>query len=1062
MEQATFIKNGDDPNPLDTTGLCLLSLDGGGVRGLATLYVLKSIIDRLNNERMKESLAPVKPCEVFDLIGGTSTGGLIALMLGRLEMTVDECIAAYSDLAEAVFSEHRTLFPFNFTGRVKSRFDSARLESAIKLAVAQAGASETNLFNDGTERGCRTFVCSIDRDTKDMVRLRSYSLDDEPTIPATVCQAALATSAATTFFDPVSIGDRNFADGGFGANNPVDEVEGEAANIWCPETGDLKPLVKCFISIGTGNPGKEAFKDNIVGFLGETVVRIATETEATERKFIARWAKHFDEKRYFRFNVEQGLQDIGLEEYKRKGAIEAASEGYLTHMAQKLRVRDCIQNLRLKKSTAATNLSNFIAEYNGRRMLELPIKSPTKVHSTIPFERNPRFVGRAAEIDKIHDVLASETRCERVAIVGLGGVGKTQIALEFTHRLQERQLDCSVFWIPVTSVESMLEAYLEIGRQLQIPNLEREKADILRLVQLRLDEETSGRWLLVFDNADDIEMWMEKASDAGNSGNCGRRIDYLPKSKHGSILFTTRNLKAATKLAGNNFVLVGEMDDVMAKDLLQRSLFDRNLLTDDQAATDLLKKLTHLPLAIVQAACYINANGLRTLTEYTTLLDDTEENKIDLLSEDFEDLGRYRDAKNPVATTWLLSFEQIRKRDQLAADYLSFMACIDAKDIPQSLLPPAPSAKKATDAVGTLSAYSFITRHTTGQTGQTDQLLDLHRLVHLATRNWLRMEGTFEQWAATALERLEQVFPDLDHRKRSVWRTYQPHARCALELKLEGAESTRINLLWKFGKCALSYGMYRDAEKAIAQVMETRKKKLGVDHPSTLVSIDILALVYSRQGRLDAAEELNVEAMKIKKTNLGADHPDTLVSMTNLASIYWTRGRLDAAEELNVQAMKISKTIFGADHPYTLTSMGNLANTYRSQGRLDAAEELGVHVMKTLKEKLGADHPATLSSMSNLALTRKRKGQDAEAISLMRECVQRRQHVLGLNHPKYKFALSTLTRWEAEQADAGATAGRNVVENERKVLANSLPQKNKATTPIEEQVFQIRKKFRHN
>jgi hypothetical protein len=202
-----------------------------------------------------------------------------------------------------------------------------------------------------------SFVCTIDRDTKDMVRLRSYGLPDEPNIRATICQAALATSAATTFFEAVSIGDRTFADGGFGANNPVDEVEGEAANIWCSETGDLKPLAKCFISIGTGNPGKKAFEDNMIKFLSETVVHIATETEATEKKFIARWCKHFDEKRYFRFNVDQGLQNIGLDEYKKKGAIEAASEGYLTHMAQKFRVRDCIQNLRLKQSVYIEDFS---------------------------------------------------------------------------------------------------------------------------------------------------------------------------------------------------------------------------------------------------------------------------------------------------------------------------------------------------------------------------------------------------------------------------------------------------------------------------------------------------------------------------------------------------------------------------------------------------------------------------------------------------------------------------------------------------------------------------------
>jgi hypothetical protein len=195
-----------------------------------------------------------------------------------------------------------------------------------------------------------SFVCTIDRFTKRIIRLRSYSLPGELSIRPTICEAALATSATTNFFDPVSIGNRSFADGGYGANNPVEEVEGEAANKWCPETGDLKPLVKCFISIGTGNLGMDAFEDSMLGFLRKTVVQIATETEATEKKFIARWAKHFDEKRYFRFNVEQGLQNIGLEEYKKRGFIEAASEDYLMHMAQKFRVRDCIQNLRLKQS----------------------------------------------------------------------------------------------------------------------------------------------------------------------------------------------------------------------------------------------------------------------------------------------------------------------------------------------------------------------------------------------------------------------------------------------------------------------------------------------------------------------------------------------------------------------------------------------------------------------------------------------------------------------------------------------------------------------------------------
>jgi predicted acylesterase/phospholipase RssA len=195
-----------------------------------------------------------------------------------------------------------------------------------------------------------SFVCTTAKETTGITRLRSYSLPDELDISATICDAALATSAATGFFDPVSIGARRFVDGAIGANNPVDEVEEEASNIWCSESRALQSLVKCFISIGTGHPGKKAIEDNMLSFLSKTLVGIATETENTERKFIARWAQHFNTKRYFRFNVEQGLQDVGLAEHQERGVIESATDEYLRHVQQKARVWDCVLNLRQKQS----------------------------------------------------------------------------------------------------------------------------------------------------------------------------------------------------------------------------------------------------------------------------------------------------------------------------------------------------------------------------------------------------------------------------------------------------------------------------------------------------------------------------------------------------------------------------------------------------------------------------------------------------------------------------------------------------------------------------------------
>ncbi|KAH7111138.1 acyl transferase/acyl hydrolase/lysophospholipase [Dendryphion nanum] len=311
---------------------------------------------QLNEERQNDNLSPVKPCQIFDLIGGTSTGGLIAIMLGRLQMSVDECILEYQRIMKTVFEtkagwlpiDFMSWLPISWTGKVKARFDSKSLEGAIKEVIARYGASERDLFNDGSTRDCRVFVCATATETSGITCLRSYSLPGTNDIRMTICDAALATSAASSFFDPVSIGARVFVDGALGANNPVDEVEGEASNIWCPQTGDLKPLVKCFISIGTGNPGTRAIKDSMLGFLSETLVRITTETEYTGRKFIARWRRHYDENRLFRFNVDQGLQGVDLAEYKEEGTIEAATGQYLEYQEQRFRMRDCVRNLRSK------------------------------------------------------------------------------------------------------------------------------------------------------------------------------------------------------------------------------------------------------------------------------------------------------------------------------------------------------------------------------------------------------------------------------------------------------------------------------------------------------------------------------------------------------------------------------------------------------------------------------------------------------------------------------------------------------------------------------------------
>lgn len=159
------------------------------------------------------------------------------------------------------------------------------------------------------------------------------------------------TLAASSFFEPVTIGPRGrkFVDGGLGANNPVEQLWNEAQNIWCHDGArELITLLKCFISVGTGNPGKKPIAEGPLKFFSETLVGIATQTEDTAKVFVERNRLLYESKRYFRFNIEQGLQGVGLEEYKAAGLIDAATAEYMDGQESRSAVQECAINLKQK------------------------------------------------------------------------------------------------------------------------------------------------------------------------------------------------------------------------------------------------------------------------------------------------------------------------------------------------------------------------------------------------------------------------------------------------------------------------------------------------------------------------------------------------------------------------------------------------------------------------------------------------------------------------------------------------------------------------------------------
>ncbi|OGM48646.1 hypothetical protein ABOM_002049 [Aspergillus bombycis] len=998
-------------------------------------------MQQLNHSRRKGDLPAVKPCEVFDLIGGTSTGGLIAIMLGRLEMDVDECIEKYTSLMEEVFRKQRVWLPFNWRGNIEARFDSDRLAYAVKQVVLEKEGVETSPLDDGKSNRCKVFVCATAKETRMTTRLRSYKLADELCIDATVLEAALATSAATSFFKPIQIGARTFVDGALGANNPVEEVEREATNIWCSTSANLKPLVKCFISIGTGNPGKKALEDSAPKF-AKALVDLATETERTAERCLERWRVEFEGNRYFRFNIDHGLEGVGLEEFQQRGLLEASADEYLRSQEQKIRLRECVANLQVRSSLTGDPPQEMRPFFE-----RSPLPSPRTQQCPqrlwlVPFLRNPRFVGRTTELAALESKLFGTRHPPKVAITGLGGIGKTQVAVEFAYRITENHPDLSVFWVVATNTENWVNSYREIAEHLKIGATFNDDEDIKTTVKNYLSHEYEGQWLMIVDNADDLDLIVSNPTSTSRS-----LFDDLPQSSCGRLLVTTRNLKVATKLVRNNIIYIPDMTEDLAQELLRSSLVHPDLLHNAEATSEMLKRLALLPLALVQAAAFMNENSA-TVEDYLGLLEDARE-VDDLLGEDFEDDTRYDYCRNAVITTWLISFEQIQRRNELAAQYLSFIACLDPKNIPMALLPVSSSKKILLEAIGTLAAYSFVTRH------RNNEFMDVHRLVHLATRNWLRKEGKLEHWQKAAMNRLTEVLPTPSFDNMPLWIHYLPHAEQAIEYEATtmgvGEESWhKFPLYEKVGACLLTNGRYADAEVLLRESRDWREKTLGPCHittfecainlgralnctgkfvvaeglatkvleqmsasqashqPLTLECLSILAESFRNQGRWDEAHKLNRELFEKRKEALGPDNRDTLCSMSDLAETLRNQGCFKEAEELNKEVLARRRLVLGPRHQSTLGSMLNLAATYWNQGRLQQAEELELTVLQERERSLGSNHPDVIKSMANLAVTYWEQGNLKSAEELEVQVMESNKKILGTGHPRTLKSMSNL------------------------------------------------------
>ncbi|KAF8535293.1 hypothetical protein BDD12DRAFT_782634 [Trichophaea hybrida] len=518
----------------------------------------------------------------------------------------------------------------------------------------------------------------------------------------------------------------------------------------------------------------------------------------------------------------------------------------------------------------------------------------------VPYSRNRLFTGRKSAVEEIEG-LASDVGHRRIALYGLGGVGKTQIALECAYR---RRGKCHVFWVHASGHAKFSQDYKKISEHVGLQSSDKEE-EILAKVKDWFQSAASGEWLLLLDNADDLSDF------AGNDSSLSR---YIPRGSKGAVIITTRS-----------------------RQLFSQRCPQYKSAQDAEAVSKLLESLDYCPLAVVGATSFMIQMNTSP-SEYLELLNSTQQARQELPLTQFNDAHREvleicgSDMTERVLSTYYTTFKQIEKQLPLAADFLRLIAFLDRQGIQQELL----AASKLDDVDNKLVDFSLVTWAEGGT------MLALHRLVHLSIKTYLSQQET-KEWRTKALELVSRVFPQrAEHENRHTCATYLPHA---LVLKVLGPDHPdTLESVSELASVLQSQGKYEQAEQMNRRALEGREKALGPDHPDTLNSVNNWASVLQNQGKYEQAEQMNRRALEAKEKVLGPDHPDTLTSMANLASTYRNQGRSKEAEVLGVQVMETRKRVLGQDHPSTLTSMANLASTYRNQGRSKEAEVLEVQV----------------------------------------------------------------------------------------------------------------------
>jgi tetratricopeptide (TPR) repeat protein len=642
------------------------------------------------------------------------------------------------------------------------------------------------------------------------------------------------------------------------------------------------------------------------------------------------------------------------------------------------------------------------------RLDALPVDQIPSPQDSLPsgswmgqLHRNRQFIGRETDLLALARVLKGGTavaihQAQSVVTSGMGGIGKTQLAVEFSYRYG--QYFAGVFWLNFAQTDSI---NVQIARYGGVGYLQL----FTEAAGLKIDEQAAlvrARWacglpyLLVFDNCEEPDLVRQY-----HPGGAVR------------VLITSRTPDWPGHLGVQRHAL-GVLSRAESVALLCQY---RPILSYPDADV-LAAELGDLPLALHLAGSFLSGPG-KALTVERYLSELRSPRLFERLSlREQLPTGHNRD----VSRTFALSYERLEPQDTEGAVALSLLARA-AYLAPGDIIPTVLLRTTLETDAGDLNTQLMVEaaiKHVIGLgllEREGDSGIKMHRLVGSYVRQVNR-----DTEAQAAVERVvtaeAQILIDVPTLASIT--AFLPILRAVTDEALLREDVAAAALATWLGRYLEWLGSYAAALPYVEHALAIRERMLGAEHPYTASSLNNLARLYQSQGHYDSARPLYEQALAVRERTLGTEHPDTTSSLNDLAALYYAQGHYDVARPLYERALALRERALGAEHPDTAQSLNNLAALYYAQGHYDMARPLYERALALREHALGAEHPDTAQSLSNLAGLHYDQGNYDAAHPLYKRALVITERVLGAEHPQTTSSLNNLASLYQAQGDYGA------------------------------------------